>query len=73
VERVVGNYQTDIDDMSFMPRNQTALGIGLGLDIALNKNTSLYLRHRYFTYEDVNFVLDNNSGHETTLEIKVNF
>lgn len=73
VERVLGNYQTDIDDMSFMPRNQTALGIGLGLDIALNKNTSLYLRHRYFTYEDVNFVLDNNSGHETTLEIKVNF
>jgi hypothetical protein len=73
VERVIGNYQTDIDDMSFMPRNQTALGVGLGLDIALNQKTSLYLRHRYFTYEDVNFVLDNNSGHETTLEIKVNF
>jgi hypothetical protein len=73
VERVLGNYQTDIDDDSFMPRNQTALGIGLGLDIALNKNTSLFLRHRYFTYEDVNFVLENNSGHETTLEIKVNF
>ena len=56
-----------------MPRNQTALGVGLGLDIALNNNTSLYLRHRYFNHKDKNFVLDNNKGHETTLEIKVNF
>jgi len=73
VERVIANYETDIDDITFMPRNQTAIGIGLGLDVVLNKHTSLYLRHRYFTYEDKNFVLDNNSGHETTLEIKVNF
>lgn len=72
-ERVIANYQTDIDEVTFMPRNQTALGVGLGLDIALNNNTSLYLRHRYFNHKDKNFVLDNNKGHETTLEIKVNF
>lgn len=72
-ERVLGNYQTDISDDTFMPRNQTAFGLGLGFDFLLNANTSLFLRHRYFSYKDENFVLDNNSGHETTLEIKVNF
>ena len=72
-ERVIGNYETDIDDQSFMPRNQEAIGIGLGADIALTDNTALYIRHRYFSFEDRNFVLDNTDGHETTLEIKVNF
>jgi hypothetical protein len=72
-ERVLGNYQTDLDKESLMPRNQTAFALGLGFDFSLNSNTSLFLRHRYFSYEDQNFVLDNNSGHETTLEIKVNF
>jgi hypothetical protein len=33
----------------------------------------LYLRHRYFSFEDRNFQLDNNNGHETTLELKVTF
>jgi opacity protein-like surface antigen len=56
-----------------MPRFQTTLGVGLGVDYSLSKNTALYLRHRYFSFEDRNFVLDNNNGHETTLEIKVTF
>ena len=73
VERVIGNYQTDINDLTFMPRFQTTLGVGLGVDYSLSKNTALYLRHRYFSFEDRNFVLDNNNGHETTLEIKVTF
>jgi hypothetical protein len=73
VERVLGNYETDINDLSYMPRNQTSLGIGLGIDYNLSKNTAVYLRHRYFSFEDKNFVLDNNNGHETTIELKVTF
>ena len=73
IERVLGNYETDINDLSYMPRNQTSIGIGLGLDYNLSKNTSLYLRHRYFSFEDKNYVLDYNNGHETTLELKVTF
>lgn len=73
VERIIGNYQTDLNDETFMPRFQTGIGIGMGLDYSLSKTTALYLRHRYFSFEDRNFVLDNNNGHETTLEIKVTF
>ncbi|MGC6469653.1 MAG: hypothetical protein ACON4E_00090 [Flavobacteriales bacterium] len=72
-ERIIGNYETDINDDTFMPRNQTTIGVGLGVDYSLSKNTALYLRHRYFSFEDRNFVLDNNNGHETTLELKVSF
>ena len=53
-----------------MPRFQTTLGVGLGIDYNLSRNTALYLRHRYFSFEDRNFQLDNNNGHETTLELK---
>ena len=56
-----------------MPRFQTGIGFGMGVDYSLSKNTALYLRHRYFSFEDRNFSLDNYNGHETTLEIKVSF
>ena len=45
----------------------------LGIDNNLSRKTALYLRHRYFSFEDRNFELDNNNGHETTLELKVTF
>ena len=73
VERVIGNYETDINYNTFMPRFQTTLGIGLGIDYNLSRNTALYLRHRYFSFEDRTFELDNNNGNETTLELKVTF
>ena len=73
IERVIGNYETDINYNTFMPRFQTTLGVGLGIDYNLSRNTALYLRHRYFSFEDRNFQLDNNNGHETTLELKVTF
>ena len=73
IERVIGNYETDIDFETFMPRFQTGIGFGMGVDYSLSKNTALYLRHRYFSFEDRNFSLDNYNGHETTLEIKVSF
>lgn len=73
VERVIGNYETDISDITFMPRNQTVLGVGIGFDYLLSKSTAIYVKHRYFSFEDKNFVLDNTNGHETTVELKVNF
>ena len=73
VERVIGNYETDINYNTFMPRFQTTVDIGLGIDYNLSRNTALYLRHRYFSFEDRNFELDNNNGNETTLELKVTF
>ena len=72
-ERVIGNYATQVDLISNKPRNQEGLAIGFGLDFMMAKNTGLYLRHRYFKFEDRNYSLDQFSGHETTIEIKINF
>lgn len=72
-ERVIGNYITDTDDDSFMPRNQKTKALGLGIDYKLSEKTSLYFRSRFFSFEDENFILDNNNGLENTLEIKVYF
>ena len=72
-ERVIGNYVTDTNDETFMPRNQETKALGLGIDYKLSEKTSLYFRSRYFSFEDTNFILDESDGLETTLEIKVNF
>ena len=72
-ERVIGNYVTDTNDETLMPRNQETKALGLGIDYKLSEKTSLYFRSRYFSFEDTNFILDESDGLETTLEIKVNF
>lgn len=72
-ERAIGNYATQVDIDTRRPRNQDGITIGFGLDYMMAKNTALYLRHRYSTYEDRSFALDRFSAHETTLEIKLNF
>ena len=73
VERIIGNYSTQVNIESQKPINQEGIGIGLGIDFMMAKNTGLYLRHRYFTFEDTSFPMDKFSGHESTLEIKVTF
>ena len=72
-ERAIANYSTEIDIESNKPRNQEGIGLGFGIDYMLAKNTAIYLRHRYFTLEDRNFELDQFSGHETTIELKIIF
>lgn len=72
-ERVIGNYDTDLDIDSGRPRNQESLAVGFGIDYNLAKNTYLYLRHRYFDFEDRNFALSHFAGHESTLELKITF
>jgi len=72
-ERVLGNFQTQVDIDTRRPRNQENIAIGGGFDYSLSKNTALYLRHRYFSYEDRNFFWEQYRGHETTLELKIIF
>ncbi|MDC1188683.1 hypothetical protein N8089_02715 [Flavobacteriales bacterium] len=73
VERIIGNYATQINIETQRPINQEGIGIGLGMDFMMAKNTGLYLRHRYFSFKDTSFPLDKFCGHESTLEIKVTF
>ena len=72
-ERAIANYSTEINIESNKPRNQEGIGLGFGLDYMLAKNTAIYLRHRYFSLDDRNFELDQFTGHETTIELKIIF
>ena len=73
VERILANYSTQLNLDSKRPINQEGIGLGLGLDYMIAKNTGLYLRHRYFKFKDTSFSLDKFAGHESTIEIKVTF
>ena len=73
IERIVANYSTQVNIDTQRPINQEGIGVGLGIDYMIAKNTGLYLRHRYFTFEDTSFPMDKFSGHESTLELKVTF
>jgi hypothetical protein len=73
IERIIGNYNTQVDLDSERPVNQQGYGLGFGFDYMIAKNTGLYLRHRYFYFEDKSFKYDKFSGNETTLELKIYF
>lgn len=72
-ERNLGNFNTQLNDETFLPLNQTGYGIGLGFDVGLGNNAGLYFRHRWFYFKDVNFVLDQFRGQETLVELKFFF
>lgn len=72
-ERVLGNYATTLDNETFRPLNQTGYGWGVGMDINLSRNAGLFLRHRWFEFEDTSFRLDQFSGQESMVELKVFF
>lgn len=72
-ERVLGSYQTELNTETFRPMNQTGWGFGLGCDISLGKNAGLFLRHRWFSFEDSSFPRDKFRGQETMAELKVFF
>ncbi len=72
-ERVLGNYDTELALETGKPRNQEGRGFGFGCDIELGKNAGLFLRHRFFEFEDRSFTADKFSGQETVVEIKVAF
>jgi hypothetical protein len=72
-ERTIANYLTNIDEVSRRPRNQYGKGYGLGVDVELGRNTRLYLRHRWFSFEDRSFSLDHFNGRELVVELKAFF
>ena len=72
-ERILANYDTPVGDLSDRPRNQEGIGFGLGIDYDLSKNTALYLRHRWFQFEDRSFEKDAFKGTETVIELKLTF
>jgi len=73
LERIIANYETDLDAQSGRPRNQEGLGIGTGFDISLGKNSVLILRHRWMHSQDTSFELDKLKGQESLVELKVFF
>lgn len=46
---------------------------GIGLDVRINEQTGLYIRHRQFRQKDKNFEADDIRGHETNVELKIYF
>ncbi|NVK26603.1 MAG: hypothetical protein HWE14_01100 [Flavobacteriia bacterium] len=72
-ERSIANYQTELNSETLRPVNQTGWGIGVGCDISLSKNAGLFFRHRWFSFEDTSFPLDQFSGQESSLELKIFF
>lgn len=72
-ERVLGGYNTEVDEVTFRPLNQTGWGVGVGIDVALGRNAGLYLRHRWFFFEDASFQRDQFQGQETLAELKIFF
>jgi hypothetical protein len=73
VERTIGNYLTQINEETRRPLNQKGVGIGAGLDFDLGRNTRLFLRHRWYSFEDTSFPLDQFQGHELLVELKAFF
>ena len=73
IERTLAGYKTDIDLTSSKPRNQYGKGYGLGIDYTIAKNTAIFIRHRWFEFEDKSFQKDHFKGTETSLELKISF
>lgn len=80
-ERIQGNNRLNRGDnkdgvlgsIANDPVNQSSSLIGLGLDLAVSKNTNLYVRHRRMKQQDKSFTLDQIEGTETTIELKLFF
>ncbi|MDB5257209.1 MAG: hypothetical protein JWM14_1904 [Chitinophagaceae bacterium] len=73
LEYVKGNQYTDISTVTGKPRNQVGTAIGYGFDYSFSRSTTLYFRHRWFTFEDKGFPAEKFSGNEATVELKMFF
>ena len=80
-ERIRGNSRTNrgdnengiAGDLINDPLNQTSRHLGLGADFLVSNEVGFYFRHRRFRQIGESFTLDNISGQETTVEIKIFF
>jgi hypothetical protein len=53
--------------------DQTDRGFGLGFDYDINGKAGFYVRQRWFSHSDKNFIRDKFKGRETSVEFKVFF
>ena len=72
LETIKGNQDTDLGTNS-LPRDQIGKAFGAGFDLTLSNQATLYLRQRWFSFEDINFVTEKFSGTEGTVELKIMF
>ncbi len=70
---IKGGMNTETNEVSGGYKDQEGKSFALGLDIQLERNTGLYIRHRWMDYIDHNFALDRYKGTETTVELKIFF
>jgi hypothetical protein len=72
-EWTLGNYATDLDLVTYKPRNQQGWALGVGCDINLGPRSALFFRHRLYGFRDFSFDLDQFRGRESLVELKVFF
>lgn len=84
MEFIKGNAETDLElhtdstDLNnitteLKSRDQIGKAFGLGIDYQLSNSTYLYIRQRWFDFEDRNFIDENFTGKLFTVELKVFF
>ena len=67
------SQRTQLSAENQQPMNQQGSGYGLGFDLELDDNAGLYFRHRWMQFKDKSFKLDQFSGQESVVELKINF
>ncbi|MBX9851262.1 MAG: hypothetical protein K2X86_05820 [Cytophagaceae bacterium] len=72
IEKIIGNNRTEFAPNG-KPVDQTGIGYGIGFDYEYAPRAGFYVRHRWFSQEDKNFVLDRFKGQETSFEVKIFF
>ena len=73
VENARGGKFTEWNEETNKPLDQIGTAVGVGFDWMLSKNSGLYFRHRWMSFEDRSFPLDTYRGREITIELKTFF
>ena len=80
LELIKGNSHTDltttatgVNGVAGLARNQVGKSLGLGTDILLSNSATVYVRQRWFSFDDKSFDKEQFKGQETTIELKIFF
>jgi hypothetical protein len=73
VQKAVANNRTRLSPETGKPMDQTAYGIGGGVDFDIDSTKGLYLRAQWNSHQDKNFIRDRYTLFETTVDFKVYF
>lgn len=71
-EWIKGNTETELGSTG-KPRDQQGSSFGIGCDIKLSNQSSIFFRQKFFKYEDFSQVDENMKGSEATIEFKTFF